>query len=101
MCAKATNVQHVGVVDNIGDKLSLTTTVRTKHNDTHSDQNFSESELFPSLRENAHETPMKRSITEAVELTFREFLVRMGVIIFETHCISPSIIFPHFSESKK
>ena len=54
----------------------------------------------PSLRGNAHETPphcvetspqcvktpTKRSRTEVVELTFREFLVRMGVIIFETHC---------------
>ena len=62
--------------------------MRLKYDDTHSDQNFSESELFPSLRGNAHETPMKRPRNEGVELTFGEFPLRMGVIMFETHCIN-------------
>ena len=25
--------------------------------------------------------------TEGVEITFREFMARMGVVMFETHCI--------------
>ena len=32
-------------------------TVRLKYDDTHTDQKFSESERYPSLREDAHETP--------------------------------------------
>ena len=55
----------------------------------------------PSLRENTHETPphcverppqwvetpTKPPRNEGVQLTFREFPVRMGVIMFVTHCI--------------
>ena len=77
-------------------------TVRLKYDDTHSDQKFSESELSPLITWkrplNAHETPTKRLLiawkrpfsawkrprNEGVELSFREFLVRMGAIIFET-----------------
>ena len=66
-------------------------TVRLKYDDTHSDQKFSESST-PSLREIAYETPpycvetlTKRPSTEGLDFIFGEFLVRMCVIIFETH----------------
>ena len=54
-----------------------------KYDDTHSDQKFSESEIYPLIVE----TPTKRSRTEGLYFTFRKFLFRMGVIIFESHCI--------------
>ena len=35
----------------------MVSTVRIKYDDTHYDQKFSESELYPSVRGNANETP--------------------------------------------
>ena len=68
--------------------------MRLKYDDTRCDQKFSESEVY--------KTPTKRLLiawkrprNEGVEITFREFLVRMGVIMFETHCIF--IIYLYFS----
>ena len=64
--------------------MKLIIKVRLKYDDNHSDQKFSESEVYPliawkhplnasSLRGNAYDSQH----TERVELTFREFLVRI------------------------
>ena len=71
-------------------KFSIPHTVHLKYDDIHSDQKFSESELYPLIAWkrplNAQETPTKHPRNKGVELNFRVFLFRMGVIIFETHC---------------
>ena len=54
-------------------RKSIPHQIQPKYDDTHSDQKFSV------------ETPMKRRRIKGVELNFREFLVRMRVIRFETH----------------
>ena len=92
----------MGLIKFCQSNLASSSSVRLKYYDTHSDQEFSESEVYPLIARkrphNAHEMPTKRLLitwkplrspprNEGVEIiTFREFLIRMGVIIFETHC---------------
>ena len=73
---------HIFYISRIYTTYKSDNTVRLKYDDTHYDQKFFEILLYPPLRGNAY-------ALRGVELTFREFLVRMGVIIFETHCINP------------
>ena len=76
--------------------------MRLKYDDTHSDQKFSGSLLYPlsawvfinAVSRRFH--AMRRRLVgvtwafprnEGGQFAFREFLVRMGAIVFETHCI--------------
>ena len=90
--------------------------MRLKYDDTHSDQKFSENGVWPLIvwkrPRDVHLTPTKRlrnayerpphcvetppqfeetltkhPNTEEEELTFSEFLVRIGNVIFQMHCI--------------
>ena len=72
----------------------IQSTVRLKYDETHPDQKFPASELYPLIARKrprgttswSLEAPTKRPRTEGVYFTFREFLVRMGVIVFDKYC---------------